>query len=115
MLLPFVSGSARTLRMLAACLIVAAATSAAAAAQTPAVYDLVIVNGRVIDPASGLDAVRSIGINGPTIQVVSEQPLTGRARIDAAGLVVAPGFIDLHQHAQRAITPAVVGCVRTEM
>jgi N-acyl-D-aspartate/D-glutamate deacylase len=93
--------------MLAACLIVAAAMSAAAAAQTPAVYDLVIVNGRVIDPASGLDAVRSIGVNGSTIQIVSEQPLTGRARIDAAGLVVAPGFIDLHQHAGRGITPAV--------
>jgi len=106
MLLLFASGSARILRMLAACLIVAAAMSAAAA-PTPAVYDLVIVNGRVIDPASGLDAVRSIGVNGSTIQVVTEQPLTGRTHIDAAGLVVAPGFIDLHQHAQRGITPAV--------
>lgn len=80
---------------------------AVAAEQTPVIYDLVIVNGRVIDPASGLDGVRSIGVNGSTIQVVSDQPLTGRTRIDAAGLVVAPGFIDLHQHGQRRVAPAV--------
>lgn len=63
-------------------------------------FDLVIVNGRVLDPESGLDAVRSIGINGRRIAVISSVRLTGRRTIDAAGLVVAPGFIDLHAHSQ---------------
>jgi N-acyl-D-aspartate/D-glutamate deacylase len=63
-------------------------------------FDLVIANGRVIDPESGLDQVRNIGISGRTIAAISAEPLTGRAIIDAAGLVVAPGFIDLHAHGQ---------------
>jgi N-acyl-D-aspartate/D-glutamate deacylase len=65
-------------------------------------YDLVIRNGRVIDPESGLDAVRHLGISGGKIQAVSASPLAGRASIDATGLVVAPGFIDLHSHGQDA-------------
>src|ERR1041384_2606102 len=68
-------------------------------AQTPA-YDLVIQNGRGIDPESGLDAVRSLGIRGGRIAAVSAGPLKGRATIEARGLVVAPGFIDLHVHGQ---------------
>ena len=63
-------------------------------------FDLVIANGRVIDPGTGLDAVRSIGIRGGRIESVSTTPLQGRAVLDAAGLVVAPGFIDLHAHGQ---------------
>ena len=63
-------------------------------------FDLVIANGRVIDPESGLDQIRNIGISGRTIAAMSADPLTGRAIIDAAGLVVAPGFIDLHAHGQ---------------
>jgi len=66
--------------------------------QTQQIYDLVISNGRVMDPESGLDAVRHIGINGRTIQSISERPLDGRRFIDANGLVVSPGFIDLHWH-----------------
>jgi N-acyl-D-aspartate/D-glutamate deacylase len=65
-------------------------------------YDLVIENGRVMDPETGLDAVRSIGISQGTIQIVSDQKLSGRSKIDAKGLVVAPGFIDLHSHGQDA-------------
>lgn len=68
----------------------------AAAADT---HELVIRGGRVIDPESGLDAIRDVGIDGDTITAVSAAPLVGRATIAAAGLVVAPGFIDLHQHA----------------
>jgi len=71
--------------------------TAPAAAQD---FDLVIVKGRVVDPESGLDAVRSIGVRGGTIAAISDAPLTGRKVIDAAGLVVAPGFIDLHAHGQ---------------
>jgi N-acyl-D-aspartate/D-glutamate deacylase len=68
-------------------------------------FDLVLRNGRVIDPESSLDAVRDVGINGGTIAQVSATPLAGKTIVDASGLVIAPGFIDLHQH---AITPADV-------
>jgi dihydroorotase len=61
-------------------------------------FDLVIANGRVIDPESGLDGVRHLGIRGDRIAAVSAQPLEGLDTIDARGLVVAPGFIDLHRH-----------------
>ena len=63
-------------------------------------YDMVIGNGRVVDPESGLDAVRHLGISGGRIQAVSATPLEGRTAINATGLVVAPGFIDLHSHGQ---------------
>ena len=65
-------------------------------------YDLVITNGRVMDPESGLDAVRNVGIRGGKIAAISTGPLAGKQRIAARGLVVAPGFIDLHQHGQDA-------------
>lgn len=61
--------------------------------------DLVIAGGRVVDPESGLDGIRHVGIRGDRIAVVSALPLTGREVIDATGLVVSPGFIDLHRHA----------------
>jgi N-acyl-D-aspartate/D-glutamate deacylase len=79
----------------------AALMLAGCARQTAPTYDLVIANGRVIDPESGLDAVRSVGIRGGTIEVVSATPLAGARVIDAARHVVAPGFIDLHEHGQQ--------------
>lgn len=63
-------------------------------------YDLVISGGRVIDPETKLDAVRNVGIQNGRIARISETPLQGRRTIQASGLVVAPGFIDLHQHGQ---------------
>jgi N-acyl-D-aspartate/D-glutamate deacylase len=63
-------------------------------------YDAVIANGRVMDPESGLDAVRNVGIIAGKIQAISAAPLKGKSSIDAKGLVVAPGFIDLHEHGQ---------------
>ncbi len=69
-------------------------------AQAGPTYDLVLRSGRVMDPESGLDAVRNVGITGKKIGAVSSQPLTGRIEIDATGLVVSPGFIDLHSHGQ---------------
>jgi N-acyl-D-aspartate/D-glutamate deacylase len=63
-------------------------------------YDLVLEGGRVMDPETRLDAVRNVGIRDGKIVSISSQPLTGRRVIHASGLVVAPGFIDLHQHAQ---------------
>src|SRR5690348_15081140 len=65
-------------------------------------FDLVINNGRVLDPATNLDAVRHIGVRGGKIVEISQIALTARHVIDAAGLVVAPGFIDLHSHGQTA-------------
>ncbi|MEO8049434.1 MAG: amidohydrolase family protein [Acidobacteriota bacterium] len=73
------------------------------AAQT---YDVVLQSGRVMDPESGLDAVRSVGINGSKIAAISAGTLRGKAEVDATGLVIAPGFIDLHQHSQ---TPEAYG------
>ena len=62
--------------------------------------ELVIANGRVMDPETELDAVRNVGIAGGQIVAISEGPLEGAEVIDATGLVVAPGFIDLHAHGQ---------------
>ena len=59
-----------------------------------------------MDPESGLDAVRSVGITGHKIAVVSVRRLRGKMEVDANGLVIAPGFIDLHQHSQ---TPEAYG------
>jgi len=63
-------------------------------------YDVVLRDGRVLDPESSLDAIRSVGIRGKKIAAISVQPLRGKVEIDASGLVVAPGFIDLHSHGQ---------------
>jgi N-acyl-D-aspartate/D-glutamate deacylase len=63
-------------------------------------YDTVLANGRVMDPESGLDAIRYIGIRGKQIAAISAAPLQGRTVVDVRGLVVAPGFIDLHSHGQ---------------
>lgn len=74
-----------------------ARSGASNAAET---YDLVIANGRVMDPESGLDAVRNVGIRNGKIATISSSQLQGKQTIDAKGLVVAPGFIDLHEHGQ---------------
>jgi len=68
--------------------------------ETRVPYDVVISNGRVIDPETGLDEIRNIGIAGGTVLAVSPDPLEGRAVIDASDNVVSPGFIDLHSHGQ---------------
>jgi hypothetical protein len=63
-------------------------------------FDVVIKNARVMDPETGLDAIRDIGISGKEIAAISEQSLGGDREIDATGLVAAPGFIDVHAHGQ---------------
>jgi hypothetical protein len=62
-------------------------------------HDVVLRGGRVVDPESGLDAVRDVAIVGHRIAAVSDY-VDAREVIDVTGLVVAPGFIDLHSHAQ---------------
>ncbi|GIU45494.1 amidohydrolase family protein [Shewanella colwelliana] len=64
-------------------------------------FDIVIENGRVVDPETKLDAIRNVGIKGSRIAAISDKKLQGSKVIDAAGLVVAPGFIDMHAHGQQ--------------
>ncbi|HET6931479.1 MAG TPA: amidohydrolase family protein [Candidatus Acidoferrum sp.] len=93
----------------AICLFASVALLAGLALRTPSVpvspadqgaFDVVISGGRVMDPESGLDAPRNVGIRAGKIAEISEKPLQGKQTIDAHGLVVAPGFIDLHEHGQ---------------
>jgi N-acyl-D-aspartate/D-glutamate deacylase len=90
---------AAAVALLAAAVGMSARSGRSDAAET---YDLVIANGRVMDPESGQDAVRNVGIRSGKIVAISSAPLEAKQTIDAKGLVVAPGFIDLHQHGQDA-------------
>ncbi len=63
-------------------------------------FDLVLEGGRVMDPETGVDAVRNVGIRDGKIVRISSEALSGRRVVHAGGLVIAPGFIDLHQHGQ---------------
>lgn len=71
-------------------------------AETPP-YDIVIAGGRVIDPQTKLDDVRNVGIREGRIAAITASALTGKRMLDAKGLVVAPGFIDLHSHGQNLV------------
>ena len=83
--------------LLAAAVALAAESQASSGRET---YDVVIANGRVMNPESGLDAIRNIGIRDGKIVAISSNRLEGKQGIEAKGLVVAPGFIDLHEHGQ---------------
>ena len=71
--------------------------ASAAGAQS---FDLVIKNGRVMDPETGHDAVANVGINNGFITRITKAEIAGKRTIDATGHVVAPGFIDYHSHGQ---------------
>jgi N-acyl-D-glutamate deacylase len=74
--------------------------AAAPAQEDGGPFELVLAGGRVLDPESGLDGVRHVGIKADRVAAVSVKPLRGKEVVDARGLVVAPGFIDLHAHGQ---------------
>lgn len=70
-------------------------------------YDLVLNGGRVIDPETGLDAIKSLAIKDGKIVALSDSPLTGAKTLDVDGLVVSPGFIDMHAHGQTLLANRV--------
>ena len=80
-------------------------------------YDLVINNGRVMDPETLYDSIANVGVIGGRIAVITRDSISGRETIDATGLVVAPGFIDTHFHSvdPYATKLAVSGGVTTGM
>jgi dihydroorotase len=86
----------RKARIVLAAVVAAASTSAWPTAPR---YDLVLAGGRVMDPETGLDAIRDVAIAGGRIAEIGESPLDGHTRVEVKGRVVAPGFIDLHSHA----------------
>ncbi|TDQ19289.1 N-acyl-D-glutamate deacylase [Algoriphagus boseongensis] len=62
-------------------------------------YDLVILNGRVMDPETMYDKIANVGIQDGHIAIITTEKIEGKRTINASGLVVAPGFIDTHLHA----------------
>lgn len=64
-------------------------------------FDVVLLNGRVMDPETNFDAIRNVGIKDGRIALITEQSISGKETIDATGHVVAPGFVDTHNHWQR--------------
>src|SRR5271169_3601428 len=69
-----------------------------AIAQSDIEYDIVLMGGRVIDPETRLDAIKNVGILNNRIAQISSEPLKGKEMLNVSGLVVAPGFIDMHNH-----------------
>ena len=87
-----------------------AATFARVRDALAASYDLVIRGGRVIDPSVGLDAVRDVAIGAGRIAAIDANIAAEAAdTIDARGKIVAPGLIDIHTHAARALIAYLQG------
>jgi len=76
--------------------VMATAISSQVLAET---YDVVINNGRVMDPETMYDNIANVGIKDGRIATITRQKISGRETIEAKGLVIAPGFIDTHYHA----------------
>lgn len=94
--MPFKPRSAKSYMLI----ILTVILSTSPAAQEKVDFDLVLENGRVMDPESGMDEVRNVGIRNGRLAAVSVESLKGKSTVDVSGLVVAPGFIDLHAHGQ---------------
>src|SRR3954469_5086185 len=72
-------------------------------AQAPQ-FDILITGAKVVDGSGGAWFYADVGIKGDTIAAIGMLPnATAATRIDARGLVVAPGFIDIHSHGRRGI------------
>lgn len=79
-------------------LIISICIAAISFAQNNTEYDIVLTGGRVIDPETKLDAIKNVGISDHKIAIISSKILKGKQVINVSGLVVAPGFIDMHIH-----------------
>ncbi|WP_074225147.1 amidohydrolase family protein [Algoriphagus halophilus] len=73
-------------------------TTAGSAVPSDTEFDLVILNGRVMDPETNFDGVQNVGVLDGKIALITEEAINGKETIDATGHVVAPGFIDIHSH-----------------
>lgn len=80
-------------------LMIAALTCSFATLSFASDYDLVILDGRVMDPETKFDEVRNVGVKDGTIVTITDKSIQGKETINAKGLVVSPGFIDTHFHA----------------
>ena len=78
--------------------VIAGASAGSMSAEAADAHDLVILNGRVMDPETNFDGVRNVGIKDGKIVTITEDKIKGKETIDAKGHVVAPGFIDTHVH-----------------
>ena len=76
----------------------------------PGRFDLLIRGGTVIDPVQGIHGRRDVGIRGGRIAAVAEDLPTSAAvrTIDATGLLVTPGLIDLHAHVFFRVAPSSI-------
>ena len=61
-------------------------------------WDLVLRGGRVVDPESGLDAVRDVAVARGQVVAIGADLRGAPVEVDVAGLVVTAGFVDLHSH-----------------
>ena len=73
-----------------------------------AMFDVIVHGGRVVDPSQDLDAQVDVGIVGPRIAALGNDLLRQGVRgqvVDATGLIVTPGWIDLHTHTYWGVAP----------
>src|SRR5438128_10860486 len=91
-------------RVLCAAAAVLAALVSVPRAQAPAAFDLLIRNGRIVDGTGSPWYRGDLAVRGDTVARIAPRIDAPAVRvIDAAGRIVAPGFIDIHTHARRGI------------